>query len=170
MRYPFIFLVLVVAMLSLGGCGGTPVATTPSPGSARPNQMPPANPNITPPTIQATLTGNRWILVSYGPIETPSFAVKDREAYLRFTESGEVNGNTGCNNFGGVYTLDGGSISLGNLALTMMACESPLGEQESEVLEALQAPMRYVIEDRLLKIFYANGEKVLIYAADLPKL
>jgi len=160
----------MIALISLMGCRGGVGTATPTVDLPRPNQMPPANPSITPPSIQATLTGNPWILVSYGPVDAQIPAVAGRDAFLRFTETGEINGNTGCNSLGGKYTLDGNSIRVSDLAMTMMACEDPIGQQESEVLEALRAPERYVIEDRLLKIFYAGGEKVLIYAADLPKL
>ncbi len=171
MRYPFLLILLAMGLLSLTACGGamtaTPASTTEP---ARPNQMPPANPNITPPVLKATLTGNAWILVSYGSVDAPTLAVPNSEARLSLTQDGQVSGNTGCNSLGGTYTLDGEKITFSELAMTMMACDGPVGEQELEVLNGLNHAERYVIEDNLLKIFYEGGARVLIYAADLPKL
>lgn len=173
MRHPVLFVLLMVGLFILSACGGSQPAT-PAPQSpdtpSRPNQMPPANPSITPPVLRATLTGNGWILVSYGPTDNPTFAVPNTEARIAFQDDGQVNGNTGCNNFAGRYQIDGDNISFAQLAMTMMACEGPVGQQELEVLNGLNNAERYVIEENQLKIFYDGGSKVLIYAADLPKL
>ncbi len=172
MRYRILFVLLMLGVLSLSACSGnaaTPTAV-PDAGPNRPNMMPPANPSITPPVLRATLTGNGWILVSYGSPDEPVFALPNIEARIAFTESGEVNGNTGCNSFGGSYTLDGDKITFEQLAMTMMACEGPVAQQEMEIINGLNRAERYVIEDNQLKIFYDGGSKALIYAADLPRL
>lgn len=173
MRYPVLVMFLMLELFILSACGGNqpaaPATQTPD-APSRPNQMPPANPNITPPVLQATLTGNGWILISYGATDNPATAVPNTEARITFQDDGQVNGNTGCNNFAGRYQLDGDKISFSQLAMTMMACEGPVGQQEMEVLNGLNNAERYVIEENQLKIFYAGGSKALIYAADLPKL
>jgi heat shock protein HslJ len=57
-----------------------------------------------------------------------------------FTPDGQVAGNAGCNTYTGPYKLDGTSLTVGPLATTMMACEQPKMDQETQFLKALQTP------------------------------
>ena len=48
---------------------------------------------------------------------------QENEPSLEFTDAGEVFGTDGCNRLTGSYTEDGGVVTFGQLASTMMFCE-----------------------------------------------
>lgn len=79
-----------------------------------------------------------------------------RPATLRF-DSGRASGFAGCNQFGGPYALEGTDvIRLGPLAMTKMACDGGM-ELEQRYKRALEAAVRYRIEDGTLVLFDVLG-------------
>jgi heat shock protein HslJ len=82
------------------------------------------------PSETVDLADSNWILRSIGGAEPAA------EVSLAFSQDGAA-GSTGCNTFRGGYTLDGSSLVFDPLATTKMACEPPLMDQESAILEAL---------------------------------
>jgi heat shock protein HslJ len=66
------------------------------------------------------LNGTRWMIASLDgrPVRTA------RTTDIRFTAS-RVQGNAGCNSFGGAYRLDGDRLSAGQVISTKMACVGP---------------------------------------------
>ncbi|HSL44227.1 MAG TPA: META domain-containing protein, partial [Anaerolineales bacterium] len=52
-----------------------------------------------------------WRLDSYGPADSLSPAVPDTEAGIAFNEDGTLAGNSGCNGYGGNYTVEGDQIT-----------------------------------------------------------
>jgi heat shock protein HslJ len=98
-----------------------------------------------PAEAQPPLEGTAWTLLSFiepnraeDVITAPQELLKDTEISLAFSD-GQVTGNAGCNSYGGSYTLDAGSLSVGDLFQTEMACLDPEGvmEQESRFLDML---------------------------------
>jgi heat shock protein HslJ len=62
-----------------------------------------------------------------------------------------ASGNTGCNSFGGGYTLSGESLRFGALVSTRRACVDPeLNRQESAFLRALNETRSWQIHDDTL--------------------
>ncbi|MBY9068290.1 META domain-containing protein [Hyphomonas sp. WL0036] len=51
---------------------------------------------------------------------------------------GGVSGRSGCNSYGGEYTLTGEGISFGDIANTEMACDPEIMAQEADFLDALR--------------------------------
>lgn len=72
---------------------------------------------LTPPLA---LNGTRWMIASLDgrPVRTA------RTTDIRFTAS-RVQGNAGCNSFGGAYRLEGDRLSAGQVISTKMACVGP---------------------------------------------
>src|SRR5215207_4699280 len=70
----------------------------------------------------ASVVGD-WRLVSYGPPGSPMPAAPDVDTSIVFGGDGKVNGNVGCNGFGGDYTVQGNTIIFGQLVSTLMFCE-----------------------------------------------
>ena len=71
---------------------------------------------------QRSLTDTTWILDSYQNTQGETVdALPDREVYIKF-DGQNINGNAGCNFYGGTYTLSGDHIQIGALISTMMAC------------------------------------------------
>ena len=89
----------------------------------------------------ADLQGITWVLTTNlgGMADTgPAKAQID----IRF-EAGQVSGSSGCNHYGGPYTLQGSSLSFGDLASTQMACPEPIMTIESRYLQMLAEVDRY---------------------------
>ena len=65
--------------------------------------------------------------------------VGDKTPFMEFnTEDSRVHGFTGCNIMNGAYTIDGKSLTFGNMATTMMAGPEENMKAESAVLGAMQ--------------------------------
>jgi heat shock protein HslJ len=82
-----------------------------------------------------------WNVTGYNTgTEAVTSPIDGTELTAVFTPDGQVSGNAGCNTFTGPYTLDGTSLTVGPLASTMMACDQPIMDQETQFLAALQTP------------------------------
>ncbi|HSQ26791.1 MAG TPA: META domain-containing protein [Anaerolineales bacterium] len=105
---------------------------------------------------EAALTDTTWKLFAIDkrkPIEAPN------EITLTFSD-GQVSGNSGCNSFGGSYSVNGDNIQFSQLASTMMACMEPEGimEQEQIILQYLNQAKTYRFEDGRLVIVVSDQE------------
>lgn len=78
---------------------------------------------------------------------------------MTFASDGTVSGTTGCNTYSGSYKLDGGSIKVGMLAMTLMLCDSPAGALEPAFAAALQGATTWAIA--------ADGNLTLSGAGDI---
>ena len=94
---------------------------------------------MTPPCCPATLAGTNWGVVSVAgrpsvPASTP---------FIGFTAD-RVKGTGGCNSFSGGYTYDPttGSLTFGELMMTLMGCIGPRGDFETVFFTALQGPLQ----------------------------
>jgi heat shock protein HslJ len=60
------------------------------------------------------------------------------EMFVQFEINGQVRGHGGCNRFFGSYELEDGSVQIGALGSTRMACPEPAMSFEISFMEALQ--------------------------------
>ena len=60
------------------------------------------------------------------------------EMFVQFEVDGQMRGHGGCNRFFGSYELEDGSVQIGPLGSTRMACPEPTMSFEISFLEALQ--------------------------------
>lgn len=107
----------------------------------------------------ASLMGS-WKLTSFGSAGTTSPAVEGSDAELTFSEDGTVAGNSGCNGFGGNYTVEGDQVTFSEIVSTLIACEEPLMAQEAAVLQTLTDTASYKIEGNSLTL--TNNDTVLV--------
>ena len=63
--------------------------------------------------------------------------------FIQFRSDGRVTGSSGCNRFTGEYAQDGGTLIMGTLATTRMACPPEIMQREQEFL-ALLGKIRHV--------------------------
>ena len=98
-----------------------------------------------------------WKLVSYNQIP----AVAGVDTSIEFKD-GKVNGNVGCNGFGGEYSVNGNSITFDKMISTMMACTDPIGTQESVTLAALNQTAAFAINGNALTITSTDGKSVIV--------
>jgi heat shock protein HslJ len=111
------------------------------------------------PSDPVSLTG-AWKLTSYGTVDTLSSALADVEANLTFNEDGTVTGTSGCNEFGGNYTVEGDQITFSEIVSTLMLCDEPLMGQEEAIHQVLTDTATYTIEGNTLTL--TNNDMVLV--------
>jgi putative lipoprotein len=63
--------------------------------------------------------------------------------FIQFRADGRVTGSSGCNRFTGKCAQDGGTLTMGPLATTRMACPPEIMQREQEFL-ALLGKIRHV--------------------------
>jgi heat shock protein HslJ len=73
-----------------------------------------------------------------------------------------VAGNSGCNGFGGDYTVEGNEITFGQIVSTLMACDDPRMAQEQAVHQVLTDTASFEIEDSTLTL--TNNDMVLVFS------
>jgi heat shock protein HslJ len=106
-------------------------------------------------STSADITGD-WKLVSYGDAGNPTPAIPNVDAFIKF-EDGQMNGNVGCNGFGGEYKLSGDQITFSGIMSTMMYCEET-SMQEQGVLS--------IFSDNTKLPIQLNGNTLTITSAD----
>jgi heat shock protein HslJ len=79
-----------------------------------------------------------------------------------------MGGFTGCNEYGGPYTVDGGALEIGNLAMTLIGCQSPAADVERELLAALERVAAWRIDGAELVLADADDEVLLRFAVASP--
>jgi heat shock protein HslJ len=113
----------------------------------------------------APLTGTTWYLNSFvdatGNIWTPGamFPIS-----LQLADDGKLNGNAGCNNYFGSYTLSGSTISIGTLGTTVMFCGEPgVMDLETTYLAVLPLMNLYTVSGNQLTLSDGTGKVTIIY-------
>ncbi len=136
------FLLLVAVLVSCGGTAGGP---TPAP--------------------SVTLEGTAWVL----ELLRGQPLIAGTTITLEF-KSGQVVGSAGCNGYGGPFQVQGDQLTVGQVARTMMFCESPAGvmEQEENFSQALSTVARYQATSGRLELLDAAGQVVLALAPQPP--
>jgi heat shock protein HslJ len=105
-----------------------------------------------------------WKLVSYGSLSNPTPAPPDVDTSVVFGDDGKVSGNVGCNGFGGDYTVDGNTITFGQIVSTLMFCEGPIGDQETTTLSVFVGSTTFMMDGDTLTITSADGSSVVVLA------
>lgn len=80
-------------------------------------------------------------------------------------EDGTASGDSGCNTFTGVYSIDGDALELGELAVTEMACDDDIMAVESAYLAALGEITVFEQDGELLELTSESTDTVLVYSA-----
>jgi heat shock protein HslJ len=97
-----------------------------------------------------------WIATSYYTGTAIQSVIGGTELTAEF-DGGQVNGNAGCNTFGGPVETSGDDITIGPLQQTLRLCADPAQqEQEDHYLAALQ----------LASTFRVTGDRLDLYRAD----
>jgi heat shock protein HslJ len=104
-----------------------------------------------------------WELVSYGDTSNQTTAASiDFNTFINFDEDGDLAGNVGCNSFGGDYEVSGNQIIFGSIISTLMACEDPIGAQESAVLKTFTDTATYDLNGDTLTITSSDGATSIV--------
>jgi heat shock protein HslJ len=107
------------------------------------------------------LEGIEWRLTHHVGSEGELVAVvEDVLATATFVD-GSVAGSTGCNRYHAAYGVDGSRMSVGTIAMTMMACDPERSAVERAFTSALEAAVAFAIAGDRLDLADANGRVVL---------
>ena len=121
----------------------------------------------------AGLLVGEWALVSFSdevlaaantdPTQAlEALAASGEAVSIAFMDDGRVGGSSGCNQYTGSYTIEGGhSLSFGPLAGTRKMCPPPLMELESLTMQTLDAVEGVYVRDRSKLELYGADEKLL---------
>ncbi|MCK0112700.1 META domain-containing protein [Ornithinimicrobium sp. F0845] len=103
------------------------------------------------------LAGPTWVLdTSY--TDTATTNIRGMENASLVFEGGNVQLDTGCNTGGGSYTLEGDTLTLGPLRLTLMACEGTTMEIEQLMTAVLnQQDLTAEVKASTLKLTAPDG-------------
>jgi heat shock protein HslJ len=83
----------------------------------------------------AGLANTSWTVTSLAGAPT----VGPARPTMTFSADGRVSGNSGCNQYSGTYRTDGSSLSITNVASTMMMCAGPGADVEALFLKGLNS-------------------------------
>lgn len=100
-------------------------------------------------TDPSELVGPTWTLdeATRGAIAEDVDQV-DADVTLTFADDGTVSGGSACNTYSGPYEAgDDGSMSLGPLASTQMACDEAIMALEANYLQTLDQVSSFAIEE-----------------------
>ncbi len=174
--------VLAGSGLSLVACGSPTAEPTAMPEPVvEPTMAEPTAEMVIEPTVEMTdttsitstavmtspLDGPTWVLVSHGDPMSPTLTVSGTRVTATFA-GGRMSGNGGCNTYGGDFTVDGDSLTIGPAVSTMMFCEpAELMEQEQAYLALINTAASFTVSDEALTITTTDG-KVLNYTAEAP--
>ncbi len=119
---------------------------------------------------QTPLSGTEWRLVAMNgkaPLEDRS-SMGEHTITLLFQDA-ELEGNAGCNSYGGRYEVDGARLRYPGVGIwsTAVACFSEDGtdfmSQEEMYLRTLRQADSYLIAGDRLELMSAGGEPILVF-------
>jgi inhibitor of cysteine peptidase len=111
----------------------------------------------------ASLDGTSWTLLDLGGKDL----VPGTEITL-VVDGDRLSGRAGCNHYFGSVIVRNGAPSVGRVGSTEMWCAAPEGvmEQETDYLQALDAAVRYSVENGELTLFDADGQARLVFVPE----
>jgi heat shock protein HslJ len=106
-----------------------------------------------------------WTVTSFLQRDAVSSPLPGTKLTATFEEDGTLSGSAGCNTYSGTYTAEDGTLTIGELAATEMACGGPRGvmEQEQAYLSALPLAVSYRLEGTVLSLLTADDTFVAVY-------
>lgn len=109
------------------------------------------------------LTGTSWTLESFGAAASGA-VVEGTPVTLQFGADGQAGGSSGCNTFGGPFTVENGTLNFGDVVSTLMACDDQaVMEQETAFLSTLATVRSYEVDGSTLNLLDESGQPVLTF-------
>ena len=154
---------LIAAALLMTAC------SSPVPPPPTETPVPPTPAPTTPVVDVGRLYDTLWVLVAYGDPASPTVVPQGTQVTAEFNQDDQVSGFAGCNNYNGSFSASSdGTLSIGPLASTLMACPTGM-ELETAYLTALQSSQSFDFsnEGRLELIYLtpAGEEQKLVFVS-----
>lgn len=115
------------------------------------------------PVAERPLEGTAWQLTTFAGGDVASSLIAGSQITARFAQ-GQVGGKAGCNQYSSSYTVSGGSLALGEVVATKIACSDEIMAQERQFLAALKSASAFKIAGDTLTITHSGGELVFTAA------
>lgn len=167
----YLWATLLVVLLALAGCAipQLPASTPGAPSESTVSASTPAADTTPAATAEGDegdpLANTSWQLTAFGSAGAETPVVPDSTVTLEFSADGTAGGNTGCNSYGGDYTVEDDTLSFGEMVSTLMACaDEAVMAQEQAYLQALQSAARFEVAADQLTIWYDEGNSQLNFA------
>jgi polar amino acid transport system substrate-binding protein len=118
------------------------------------------------PPVVNPLENTNWKLLSYnngtGGMQS---VLAGSELTISFQADLIAKGSAGCNTYEGGYSVSGSQLTIGELAVTKLACGDPPGimEQESAYLQHLRSAYTFQVDGKNLRIYDTQGQLLLEY-------
>lgn len=117
-------------------------------------------PTATPAPSPDPLVGTEWMVVDIGGYDVlPGTALS-----LSFIPGNNVQGNGGCNTYGGTYSVDDDRLAISITTSTQVSCDDSITQQEGAFLAALESAATFKVGPGRLRIRDASGATVLRFA------
>ncbi|NAS88762.1 hypothetical protein C4E24_03350 [ANME-1 cluster archaeon AG-394-G21] len=122
------------------------------------------------PASNFSLEGNTWTLTSFIEGDDVQSPIQNTTITAYF-ENGSINGNAGCNNYFGGYTIDDNKINISKyLGSTRMYCDpEEKMQQEYLYLEMLGNVTTYTIEGNQLTLSTDDNVSLVYNATEAPE-
>ena len=161
----FLLILIAVAVLATtSACNAPAPEEAPPTAEAVPTDAAP----IEEPSEQLMARG--WKLVSITGANVEFVLTEDVEITLVFTPDGRVAGSGGCNRyFSAVELGEPGTLSLGPVGSTMMACPQQVMAQEQQFLMALQEARQYRLAGNRLELNFGDDGVLTFEATESPE-
>ncbi len=114
------------------------------------------------------LEGATWRLTQVAHADGQLHAVPVSIEATAIFADGSVSGSGGCNRYTAGYTVDGGKLTIGSAATTMMACPEPQTAVEQPFMAALAMTMSYKIEGGQLTLLDAGEQAIAVFKVQQP--
>lgn len=109
-----------------------------------------------------SLNGTNWNLVKLNEQTLPAGT---RPLTLKFETQTEISGNSGCNSYGGSYTVSGSVLAFNKVFSTLMACaDQGVNDRETAFQRALSKVALFEISNGQLSLKDANGAVILVFS------
>jgi putative lipoprotein len=108
--------------------------------------------------VQSPLIGTSWLAEDIGG----RGVIDNAQTTITFDAEGRVAGSGGCNRYFGPVTIEGSTISFGDLGATRMACVPALMDQEQKFFDALAATRSYRFDDPGNKLVFLGEDSTIL--------
>lgn len=110
---------------------------------------------------EVTLENTAWTLIAFLEGQSAIPVTAGTEITLRF-DARRASGSAGCNQYGGEYSLERGSLSIYEIDITDRLCMEPEGvmEQEARYLMILQKLVTFELDANQLTLTTADGDEL----------
>lgn len=99
-----------------------------------------------------TLPTGVWRLESYNFQQKIAFPIDKNGITMTIREGGKIGGRSGCNVYGGSYSVEHGKLKISDVISTMMACDEPSMQFEQTFFKTLEGATEFTAESWKLTI------------------